>query len=1197
MTDDTTSEDPFGRIADEFLEALRDGKQPSVEEFARRYPEQANEINELLPALVVMEKAKAAHDATAPRPRTPEKLQQLGEYQLLREVGRGGMGVVYEARQLSLGRHVAIKVLPGHALLDPRQLGRFQREARAAARLHHTNIVPVYGVGEENGVHYYAMQFIEGMGLDVVLDEVRRMRKKSESAPSANSAAGVAHSLLTGTRSFKPEGADATRTWAHVRPPGDEPATVRLPGQSDRTPLSDSGRQYWQSVARVGVQVADALAHAAGHGILHRDIKPSNLLLDGLGNVWVTDFGLAKDESDGDDLTNTGDIIGTLRYMAPERFNGRADVRSDVYSLGLTLYEMLLLRPAFNAADRNSLIKQVTQEAPLPPRQLDHSVPRDIETVVLKAIARDPAHRYQTPAEMADDLKRFIEDQPVRARRISAAERLWRSCRRNPLVAGLGAGIVLVFLVGFAGVTWQWFEAARAREAEKRERGSAVTARVTAEYERDAARWREYRANMAAVASALSLNNMTEARRLLEASSEGHRGWEWRHFMTRLDGAKAILRHSAPVWHAAFNRDGTRLVTSSKDGCLRVWDAATGRELFRKQLTARTPLGGFGMAEILPDGRVVYVGAGESALIWHPLAPETPDVVIPISDTYIPKLSPGKGHVAWSDRTAGKAWLWDVRGGRAPARLPDTPSSAVAFGRDDRLLAMTVEGNAIVIWDVARGVEVRRFGANPDWHNILAVHPRTDRVVAATLYPKCELWLWTAGGDPIRRQAVHDNTVTYLTFSPDGSRLASASLDQKIGLWYGDTLEPVRLLEGHTGKVTQVEFTPDGKRLVSMSEDLSVRLWDAAGGKRVATLQGHTELINYLAISPAGDTAATAANDGTVRLWDLAQAETRNTMRKHRSFVYDVSFSPDGSLLASAGWDGKLLLWDAATQTTLSERLQENGPLTANVVQCASWSRDGRYLAVVARDSFVHIWDAKDPKEPRKLRTLTVPTNGLEADIRAAFNHDGTLLATGSDKGPIALWDPRTGEKRVEWDGRHRRNAASVYTSDVSFSPDGQLIASGGADGVVRLWRVSDVLAGRTTEPLAELKGHNECVHRLVWGKDGTWLASASQDRSVRLWSVEGAKELKVLPHGSIVYGLALSPDEKRLASGCADNTIRIWDVESGEQVAELRGHGAYVKSVAFSPDGERLVSASGDHTLRIWDTIPVQERAKRVRR
>ena len=446
-----SSADLLGSIADEFVDSYRQGLCPSVEEFIKRYPKHADELREILPPLVLMEKAKSPRPAGSSPAAALPPIQQLGDYQILREVGHGGMGVVYEAKQLSLGRHVAIKVLGTHALLDPRQLARFQREARSAAKLHHTNIVPVFGVGEDAGLHYYVMQFIQGLGLDLVLDELRRLRqpaarvspteraagKEADPAERRHAAADVTQSLLRDD--FRRRDPSVTlATGPHAAPPdetspgGGRPtgttrpmeatASIRLTGQAETSSLSDSGSRYWRSIARIGMQVADALAHATGQGVLHRDIKPSNLLLDGSGKVWVTDFGLAK-ASDSDDLTHTGDVVGTLRYMAPERFNGEGDPRSDIYSLGLTLYELLTLRPAFDETDRNRLIKQVMHDVPVQPRRLNARVPRDLETVVLKAIARDPSHRYQTPAEMADDLTRFVEDRPgAEARRISSVE-------------------------------------------------------------------------------------------------------------------------------------------------------------------------------------------------------------------------------------------------------------------------------------------------------------------------------------------------------------------------------------------------------------------------------------------------------------------------------------------------------------------------------------------------------------------------------------------------------------------------------------------------------------------------------------------------------------------------------------------------------------------------------------------------------
>jgi serine/threonine protein kinase/formylglycine-generating enzyme required for sulfatase activity len=472
--EEPSSADPIGPIADEFVAAFRHGQAPSVEEFARRYPAHADKIREILPTLLLMEQAKCSDATPGPqRPAEAASLAQLGDYQILRELGRGGMGVVYEARQISLGRHVAIKVLPPHALLDPRQLARFQREARSAAKLHHTNIVPVFGVGEQDGLHYYVMQFIAGMGLDTVLDELRHLRhsggqqattrgrapdRPTDDMPEVTTV-DMARSLLMGEfRRPRPAAAQAPTSGelAVETDPGapapavaaDTAGTIRLPGHSEASSPGESGNQYWQSVARVGIQVADALAHAASQGVLHRDIKPSNLLLDGTGNVWVTDFGLAKADSDTDNLTHTGDIVGTLRYLAPERFNGQGDLRSDVYSLGLTLYELLVLRPAFDEADRNKLLNQVMHDEPVRPRKLNPGVPRDLETVVLKAIARDPAHRYQTAGALAEDLQRFLDGRPITARPVGHLERAVKWVKRNPVVTGAALAVMLALAVG-----------------------------------------------------------------------------------------------------------------------------------------------------------------------------------------------------------------------------------------------------------------------------------------------------------------------------------------------------------------------------------------------------------------------------------------------------------------------------------------------------------------------------------------------------------------------------------------------------------------------------------------------------------------------------------------------------------------------------------------------------------------------------
>ena len=429
------SPETMDEVADEFLKRYRQGKRPSITEYVHAHPGLAAEIRELFPTLIVLEQLgprqeeiAGQQNGTAASGPTP---LSLGEYRILREVGRGGMGIVYEAEQTPLGRHVALKVLPASAVLNPSILTRFQNEVRAVARLHHTNIVPVFGVGEDQGTHYYAMQFIAGQGLDVVLEELRRLRS---SEPIAAAAATEDPSLLG-----RAAGISAPSARGNPTSHGTSPA------------------EYFRSVARMGVQVAEALAHAHSQGVLHRDIKPSNLLLDAQGCVWVTDFGLAKQE--GCDVTNTGDVVGTLRYLAPERFQGRSDARTDIYGLGVTLYELLTTQPAFAMTDRARLVHEIVHSDPPSPRRCEHRLPRDLETIVLKAIAKDPAERYASASDMAADLRHFLDDKPIGARPLSLGERLRRWCVRRPALASLAVALLLSLAVGMGSVGWQWARA------------------------------------------------------------------------------------------------------------------------------------------------------------------------------------------------------------------------------------------------------------------------------------------------------------------------------------------------------------------------------------------------------------------------------------------------------------------------------------------------------------------------------------------------------------------------------------------------------------------------------------------------------------------------------------------------------------------------------------------------------------------
>ncbi len=472
-------------LAEEFLERYREGQRPPLKEYIDRHPELAAEIREVFPAMAMMEKIALADESMPGESTGPAPLgwapppEQMGDFRILREIGRGGMGVVYEAEQVSLGRHVALKLLPPQKLQDANHKRRFEREARAAAKLHHTNIVPVFGVGEHGDTPYYVMQFIQGQGLDAVLDELKDKRRRRRPGVHRHRVPteGFASRRLGGRRGlrslftgrFEPAGIgeDPGRNGATVgtatidspsrteaepassskapesRRPGASPShsssSVLLvgQGQSGEAPSPTSKKpSYWQGVAQIGIQVADALEYAHNQGILHRDIKPSNLLLDTRGTVWVTDFGLAKAD-DQQNLTDTGDILGTLRYMPPEAFEGESGALGDVYSLGLTLYELLALRPAYGEKDRARLIRQVTTEEADRLGRLNPEIPRDLETIVHKAIAKEPARRYASASELAADSRRFLNREPIKARSVGALERAWIWARRRP--AGRGA--------------------------------------------------------------------------------------------------------------------------------------------------------------------------------------------------------------------------------------------------------------------------------------------------------------------------------------------------------------------------------------------------------------------------------------------------------------------------------------------------------------------------------------------------------------------------------------------------------------------------------------------------------------------------------------------------------------------------------------------------------------------------------------
>jgi serine/threonine protein kinase/Tfp pilus assembly protein PilF len=454
------ADDPrLARALEEYRGLLEAGEKPDRAEFLARHAEIAGALSECLAGLEFVH-AAAPHlsgpgltDAEGP-PVLP-----LGDFRILREIGRGGMGIVYEAEQMSLGRRVALKVLPFAATMDPRHLQRFKNEAQAAACLHHSNIVPVHYVGCERGVHFYAMQLIDGPTLAAVIRQLRQLKGR-EPAPGAKTA-----SRAPDPAAALPEGNGASGKqpgWAAASTIG--PAAITREGSTDRP-------GYFRAVAQLGVQAAEALEHAHQLGVIHRDIKPANLLLDARGHVWIADFGLAQFQA-ATPLTLTGDLVGTLRYMSPEQALAQravVDHRTDVYSLGVTLYELLTLEPALAGKDRQELLRQIAFEEPRPPRRWNRAIPVELETIVRKATEKTPADRYATAQELADDLRRFLEDRPIRARRPSLLARIRKWGRRHqPVVATAALGLLAAVAVLAGAVGWVVHDrTARQREAER----------------------------------------------------------------------------------------------------------------------------------------------------------------------------------------------------------------------------------------------------------------------------------------------------------------------------------------------------------------------------------------------------------------------------------------------------------------------------------------------------------------------------------------------------------------------------------------------------------------------------------------------------------------------------------------------------------------------------------------------------------
>jgi WD40 repeat protein/serine/threonine protein kinase len=1139
------------RAVKEYQAGLLAGARPDRQALLARFPGIADALAECLDGLEFVHAAtpdlsqQDLGPGPAPPPPAPEgpAAVPLGDYRILREVGRGGMGVVYEAEQLSLGRRVALKVLPFAAALDAQRLQRFKTEAQAAAQLHHTSIVPVYGVGCERGVHFYAMQFIDGHSLAAVLSDLRQQAGLEGAVQAAP------------TRPDTPPAADPQQTTPYAPPhaalgpaarTADSPAAAAL-----STERSRRSQAFFRAVARLGLQAAEALEHAHQLGVVHRDVKPANLLLDGRGNLWITDFGLARLSSDAG-LTMTGDLVGTLRYMSPEQALAKRvpiDHRTDVYSLGVTLYELLTLEPAFPGADRQELLRQIAFEEPRPPRRLDRAIPQELETVVLKAMAKNPNDRYATAQELADDLRRFIESKPIRARRPGLCKRTVLWVRRRPALAGLlaASGVAAVALLALGLGVWVHLllrgayadtELARQKEAEQRQRAEKF----------------QYFQHIALAEAAWQDAHMGRLEQLLdECLPDYQHTWEWRYLKRQCHTDSATLTgHTWGVTNVAFSPDGTRLATTSFDGTVKLWDVAGGRELYT--FRGHQPAEVYGVA-FSPDGKRV---ASASA-----------------------------------DRTAK---VWEVATGALIATLTGHTAEVygVAFSPDGKRIATASWDTTARVWDATTGREVfpplKGHTAEVFW---VAFSPDGKRLATASWDRTARVWDAATGREVLPALQGHAALLYYVAFSPDGKRLATASQDKTVRVWDAATGALIATLEGHTSEVDTVVFSPDGKRMASAGADRTIKVWDAAavgagGGSPLRlTLKAHANMIFALAFSPDGSRLASVSQDRTVKFWDATTGQEARSLAGHSGEVTGVAFSPDGGRIASAGADGTVKVWDAATGQPVRTFRGHTGAVAG-----VAFSPDGTRVASAGADRTVRVWEAATGR-------AVLPPLDHTGEVRCVvFNPDGKQIASGDAEGVWTVWQAETGQKLLS------RKAHDGEVRSVAYSADGTRLASAGADRTAKIWDAT------SAQVIQTLEGHHCWCHGVAFSGDatrfasaeepgtpradghpgpGARLASVSGDGTLRVWDAASGAELRqpIEAHGGYVRGVAFGRDGTRLATASMDGTVKLWDVSTGQEVLTLRGHASGVTSVAFSPDGDRLVSGGADGAVKVWDARP----------
>jgi WD40 repeat protein/tRNA A-37 threonylcarbamoyl transferase component Bud32 len=1098
-------------------------------------------------------------------------------YEMQGVLGRGGMGVVYQARHVKLNRRVALKMILAGSHAGEQELARFQTEAQAIARLQHPNIVQVHEVGEHEGKPFFSLEFCGGGSL---------AQKLAGTPLPAREAAALVETL------------------------------------------------------------ARAMQAAHEHNVIHRDLKPANVLLTEDGVPKITDFGLAK-KLDEAGQTQTGAIVGTPSYMPPEQAEGQASGTgplADVYALGAILYECLTGRPPFKAATSLETVLQVVSTEPVPPMQLQPKTPRDLETICLKCLAKEPHRRYPTALALAEDLRRFQAGEPIRARPVGTFEKAVKWARRRPAIAGLAAAVVLVTLAGIGAFAWAFAETVEARddaitarnneEIERKnaenardglahalteteearahaetERGKADTARIKAELaEKERARqlWLAerflYNSQFREAYSQFQSQNLVACRLVLDQTHWDLRGPEYGYLVNQLNSKwRLVSRHGSIVHALVVVPSGKKLISASSDRTIKVWDLQRGEETH----ILRGDGSGFNDLAVSPDGKRLYSRDQLSTVKeWDLATGQETRTLFAHPDVMVAKivaaahcrlaLSPDASHLAAliepppfsKGKDSGSLLtdqikVWNLHTGKEAFTLSEPMNSVgnLAFAADGkRLISTSSKGSEIKVWDVETGKQIVTLRDTVGF-GTMAIAPDGKRLFLAVVNtPDIHAWDLEAKTHKVLRG--HAELVRSLAVSPDGKRLGSGSYDGFIKIWDLTSDKEIASLHGQPDGVESLTFSPDGRRLFVGGLNGSVMDWTLDSRDNYLPLIGiaHTGQVIRFLLTPDGKTLVTGGMDRIIKVWDLQGKKPMLTLRGHTAEIRDLAVAPDGQRLYSSGGDVKV--WDLGTGKELATLPLPRIPANpAPVLGLPSYlpgslvlAADGKRLFSAGTDA-ITVWDLDAGKEAL---TLAEPRA-----LKLAVSPDGTRLFAATMGQTIHVWDLQTGKRAFSLNGHgvaarpNRPQFPLIHA--LAVSADSKRLFSAGSDRTIKVWDT------HTGEDLMTLRGHTDDVASLAVPADGRRLFSGSLDQTIILWDLELRREILTLRgQPAHIAALALTHDGKRLLS--MSSRPMALDLDPGQEIATLRGHRGAVESLVLTPDGSRLISAGADRTTRVWE-------------